>query len=76
MLARPDDTSEDAWRLHREVVSQMSQEARVRAALDLSESVRAIQIEGLLARNPGWSRVDAVRHLVLKQMNVELPGVS
>jgi hypothetical protein len=33
----------------------------VRAAIDLSDSVRDLRIEGLLLRSPGWSRSDVVR---------------
>jgi hypothetical protein len=73
MATRPVDTSKDAWRVQRQILSQMDQEARLRTAIDLSESVRAIQIEGILARNPTWSRGDAVRYLV-KQLGVDLPG--
>jgi hypothetical protein len=52
----------------------MDGEARMRAAIDLSESVRELQIEGLLGRNPSWGRAQAVRYLVLKQWAVDLAG--
>lgn len=64
MSTRPKDTSETSWLTQREIVARMDPSARVRVALDLSESVREIEIEGLLARNPPWSRTDAVGWLV------------
>jgi hypothetical protein len=42
----------------------MDPASRVRAAIDLSDSVREIQIQGLLARNPAWKRSDAVNALI------------
>ncbi len=45
----------------------MDPSSRVQIAVDLSESVREIQIQGLLARNPGWARADAVNWLIQRQ---------
>ena len=64
MSTRPKDTSETSWLTQRDIVARMDPSARVGVALDLSESVREIEIEGLLVRNPTWSRTDAVRWLV------------
>jgi len=50
----------------------MNGEARVRVALDLSDGIREIQITGLLDRNAGWTRADAVQHLVKRQFGVDL----
>jgi hypothetical protein len=44
----------------------MTPSARVAVAVDLSESVREIEIEGLLNRNQAWTRSDAVEWLVLR----------
>jgi len=73
MSTKPDDTRDEAWTFQRRVLSQIGPEARLLAAIDLSESVRQIQIEGLLARNPGWARADAVRHIIETQLGIELP---
>lgn len=64
MSTRPHDTSDASWAARRDAVAAMDPASRVRAAIDLSESVREIQIQGLLARNPAWSRADAVRWLI------------
>jgi len=74
MLARPHDTTTDAWLVQRSILGRMSEEGRIRVAIDLSETVRAIQLAGIMARNPGWSRVEAVHHLVRQQFRVDLPG--
>jgi hypothetical protein len=64
MSTRPRDTSDASWVAQREILAAMDPASRVAVAIDLSESVREIQIQGLLARNPGWGRVDAVRWLI------------
>ena len=69
MATRPLDTSSAGWAAQRGVILGMDPSARVRAAIDLSESVRDIQIQGLLARNPNWTRLDAVRWLVQRQLS-------
>jgi hypothetical protein len=51
----------------------MDPSVRVRIAIDLSESVRELEIEGLLARNPKWSRSDAVDWLVRRLQSRRQP---
>ena len=75
MAIPPMDTSADSWRTHREILAAMDGEARVRVALDLSDGVREIQIAGILSRNAGWTRADAVRYLVKRQFGVDLSGM-
>jgi len=67
MSSRPRDTSESSWVSRREILSTMTPSSRVQIAIDLSESVREIQIQGLLARHPDWSRADAVNWLIHRQ---------
>lgn len=64
MSTRPRDTSGASWVAQRDVIARMDPASRIRAAIDLSDSVRKIQIQGLLARNPTWSRSDAVQWLI------------
>jgi hypothetical protein len=61
---RPHDTSVESWQAQRAALARMDPESRVRAATDLSDAVRELQIQGALARNPGWSRSEAVDALV------------
>lgn len=72
--ARPRDTSEEAWAVQLGAFRRMGPEGRVRAALELSESVRTIQMEGILSRNPEWSEREAIRHLVATLHGIELPA--
>lgn len=64
MSTRPNDTSVASWRVQREILARMDPASRVETATDLSDSVRELQIQGILARNPTWSRTDAVRLLI------------
>jgi hypothetical protein len=61
---RARDTSAASWRVQRDALIRMDPESRVRVAIDLSESVREIQIQGILARHPAWSRSDAIDLLI------------
>jgi hypothetical protein len=64
MSTRPRDTSDASWVAQRQILAAMDPSARVQVAIDLSESVRELRIQGLLARNPGWGRPEAVRWLI------------
>ena len=76
MSSPPLDTSLEAWEVYLAALRRLGPEGRVRRALELSEAVRTIQIEGLLERNPEWSKHEAVRHLVRRQFGIELPSSS
>ena len=73
MVARPQDTSPEAWSRQLAALTRLGAEGRVQVAIELSEAVRAIHLEGILARHPGWRAPDAVRHLVKTQFGIELP---
>ncbi|MEZ4423232.1 MAG: hypothetical protein R3E98_07490 [Gemmatimonadota bacterium] len=73
MDTRPQDTSPEAWAYTLALHRALSPARRVELALEMSDEVRAIQLEGLLARNPRWTRADAVRHLVHREFGVRLP---
>ena len=65
---RANDTSAAAWNVQRAALVRMGPESRVRVAIDLSESVRELQIQGILARNSEWSRRDAIDWLVQRAL--------
>jgi hypothetical protein len=67
MTRRPLDTSPEGWQVQRRALDCMGGEGRVRTAIELSEAVREIQLSGLLARNPTWTRADAVQWLLRTQ---------
>lgn len=72
MSTRPRDTDPLSWMLVRKSFASMGGEARLRAAIDLSEAVREFRIAGLQSRHPGWSRTDAVRHIVREEWGIDL----
>jgi hypothetical protein len=76
MDSRPHDTSIAAWQVHRGIVAALTPEARVAAAIDLSDSIREIRIAGLLSRNPRWSKAEAIRQLVLGDTGIDLAGLQ
>ena len=76
MDSRPLDTSAAAWRVQQDIVGALTPEARVAAAVDLSDSIREVRIAGLLSRNPGWSKADAIRQLVLGDTGIDLAALQ
>jgi len=51
------DTSPDAAAVHAAVLRRMSPEQRVRAAFEMSDSLRELTLAGLRTRHPDWSEV-------------------
>ena len=64
MSNRPHDTSDASWVAQRNAVAAMEPSSRLEVAIDLSEAVRELQIQGLLARHPSWTREEAVAWLI------------
>jgi len=64
MSTKPHDTSDPSWVAQRDAIAAMKPSSRLQVAIDLSESVRELQIQGLLARHPSWSRQEAVGWLI------------
>lgn len=58
------DTSSEARRLQDRVHARLGPEARLQMAFELSESVRRIRLEGLLAENPGVTEPELVRRFI------------
>ncbi len=54
-MARPADTSPDAWRAHLESLRGMTGPERVAKAFELSEAARATSEAGIRHRHPDWS---------------------
>lgn len=73
MSTRPGDTSPEAWHVQQDALSRIGPAARFQAALELSDAIRSIQIEGVRSRHPEWGRRRAVRHIVLSQYGIDLP---
>jgi hypothetical protein len=73
MTSRPLDTDPETWARHSAVLDQMDGPARVRAALELSDTVREIRLAGLRARNPELSPKQVIARLVAEDYGIELP---
>jgi hypothetical protein len=71
--AIPRDTSHEAWEVQMAALRRLGPAGRVAVAVDLSESVRALQFAGIEAVHPEWSRTEVVRRLVRTQYGIELP---
>lgn len=73
MISRPLDTDPEAWARYNDVLDRMDGPARLRAALELSDTVREIRLAGLRARNPELSPRQVVARLVAEDYGIELP---
>jgi hypothetical protein len=67
------DQPHEAWEIQMAALRRLGPTGRVAVAVDLSESVRALQVAGIEAVHPEWSRAAVVRHLVRTQYGIELP---
>lgn len=73
MTPRPLDTTPAAWAMYQDVLDRMGGAGRVRAAIELSEAVREIRLAGMMARQPGLSRRQAIARVIAEEYGVELP---
>ena len=73
MSSRPLDTAPTAWARHEAVLAELDGPARLRAAVDLSEAVRAVRLAGIQSRHPDLSVQEAIARLVAEDYGVELP---
>lgn len=60
MTLRALDTTPDARKAQQTALARLGPEGRLRAALEMSESVRRIRLAGLRARHPDVSHEDLV----------------
>jgi hypothetical protein len=73
MTNRPQDTRVEAWAKQREILARIGPEACFAIAIEMSDAIRAIQIEGARDRSPASSREAIVRDLVARQHRITLP---
>lgn len=73
MRVRPLDPHPAAWSAQQEALARMGGEARLEAAIELSEAVRELRLAGIESRHRGLSRRQAVALLVLEEHGVRLP---
>lgn len=73
MSVRPLDTDPAAWSTYLAVLERMGGPARLRRALEMSDAVREIRLDGILARNPGFARRQAIVRVIEEDYGVVLP---
>ena len=76
MVLPPADTDTATWLEYNAALSRMDGDARLRAALDLSEGVREIRLAGLRARNPNLAPTELIARVVAEDYGVELPALK
>jgi hypothetical protein len=62
------DTTPDADRVRLDAIRKLPPNQRLRHALELSESVRAVALAGLRRRHPGCSDLELVEVLLARQL--------
>ena len=72
-MPRPLDTDRETWARYNAVLDRMDGPARVRAALELSQTVREIRLAGLRARHPDLSPRQLTARLVAEDYGIDLP---
>ena len=76
MSPRPLDTTPSTWASYASVLDRMGGPARLNAAVELSESVRELRIDGIRRRHPELSMEQAVARWVLEEYGLTLPDVA
>ncbi|MFQ5890847.1 MAG: hypothetical protein ACE5JR_12445 [Gemmatimonadota bacterium] len=72
MRFRPLDTTADALQAQRSALSKLDPEARVRAALEMSDSTRGLRLAGLRSRHPEASERELVARFIAEAYGVWL----
>ncbi len=70
MSLRPLDTTDQALTAQRSALSKLGADRRLRAALEMSESVRRLRLAGLRSRHPDASPRDLVARFVAEAHGV------
>lgn len=64
MTLRPADTTPEALEAQRSALADLGPEGRVRAALEMSESIRNVRLAGLRSRHPDASERELVARYI------------
>lgn len=76
MTLRPLDTSEGAREAQRAALARLGPEGRVRAALEMSDSLRRVRLAGLRASHPDASEPELVELFVAEAHGVMLSAAE
>lgn len=72
MSLRPLDTTPDALEAQRAALARLGPEGRFRAALEMSESVRAVRLAGLRSRHPDAPEAELTARYVADAHGIRL----
>jgi len=76
MSSRPIDTAPASWSQYEAILDRIGETARLNAAIELSDAVRTIRLDGIRSRHPELSLREAVALLVAEDYGVELPDIE
>ena len=76
MSSRPIDTAPASWSQYEAILDRIGETARLNAAIELSDAVRKIRLDGIRSRHPKLSLREAVALLVAEDYGVELPQIE
>ena len=76
MSSRPIDTARASWSQYEAILDRIGETARLNAAIELSDAVRKIRLDGIRSRHPELSLREAVALLVAEDYGVELPQIE
>ena len=74
MSPRPLDTAAAVWDAQNQIHAEMDGPARLCAAVELSESVREIRLDGIRARHPELTSGEVVARWVFEEHGLVLPA--
>jgi hypothetical protein len=74
MIFRPLDTAPASWSEYNAVLDRMGGEARLNAAVELSDAMREVRLSGIRARFPDMTPQERVAQLVLEDYGISLPS--
>lgn len=72
MESRPLDTSPEALERQRLAFRELGPEARVRAAIEMSEAIRRVTLAGLRERHPEASERELVSRFIARADGIQL----
>lgn len=76
MSIRPLDTADDALKAQRSALSELGADRRLRAALEMSTSVRRLRLAGLRSRYPDATEPELVARFVAEAHGVRLEALE
>lgn len=67
------DTAPSSWSRYEAILDRIGETARLNAAIELSDAVRQIRLDGIRSRHPELDLREAVALMVAEDYGVDLP---